>query len=104
MAALVRAAGARAEIEAPAQPLRRLAVEVQVEQGARPFARRVLGLRDGEAVEPAADREPPAAPRHVDGVRGADGAGEREQRPDYVERPGGALYTPRMDERAFQKD
>jgi len=86
-----------------AEPGRGATVEVEIEERPRPLARPALGLGDGEAVEVAARDHAPARPRHLDRPGGA-GDQERAQRRDCVEAQEPALYTPRMDERALEKD
>src|SRR4029077_3797522 len=92
-------------VEPPVQPAGGLAVEMEVEERARLLAWRVLGRRHGKAVEPAADGEAAAAPRHFERA-GRRGQREREteDRRDRVEPPGSPLYTPRMDQQALDKD
>ncbi len=103
MAALEGAADARAEIEMRAEPGRGATVEVEIEERPRPLARPARGLGDREAVEVAARDHAPARPRQLHRSGGA-GDQEHAQRRDCVEAEEPPLYTPRMDERALEKD
>jgi len=76
---------------------------VEIEERPRPLARPALGLGDGEAVEVAARDHAPARPRQLERSGGA-GDQEHAQRRDCVEAEEPPLYTPRMDERALEKD
>jgi hypothetical protein len=105
MPALERAARAGPQVEVAAEPAPDLAVEVEVEERAGTLPRPVFRLRNGEAIQVPAGGEPSARPGHVDRPGGErKDHEEHRRRDDRVEREERPLYTPRMDERALQKD
>src|SRR5207253_6622294 len=103
MHASERPADARTEMEMRAEPGCGATVEVEIEERPRPLARPALGLGDGEAVEVAARDHAAARPRQLDRSGGA-GDQEHAQHRACVEAEEPPLYTPRMDERALEKD
>jgi hypothetical protein len=107
VAALEGPADAAPELEAAAEPARERGVEVEAQQRPRALARAVLGADDPAPVEVATGRHAPRRTGHVE-RRGGGGeehdSEESRVHPARVEPPGRPLYTPRMEQRALEKD
>jgi hypothetical protein len=103
--ALERSAGTAAELQAGAERAGDGCLQGQIEERLGTLLRPSFGLGNRAPVEVTARGQAAtgAGDRDRDG-RAAQDENERDRQDTFIEPPEGPLYTPRMNERALQKD